>query len=69
VTGRWKVLHNEELYNFHSFPDIIMITKSRKSKWARCAAQTVKMENHIPFAKREGTGLLVRSAFSWERTI
>jgi hypothetical protein len=29
VTGEWRKLHNEELHNLYSFPDIIRKVKSR----------------------------------------
>ena len=29
VTGEWRRLHNEELYDLYSSPDIIRLTKSR----------------------------------------
>jgi hypothetical protein len=28
VTGEWRRLHNEELYNLYSLPDIIQVIKS-----------------------------------------
>jgi hypothetical protein len=30
----WIKLHNEELYNLHSFSDILWIIESRRMKWA-----------------------------------
>jgi hypothetical protein len=30
----WNKLHNEEVYNFYSSPDIIRIIRSIKIKWA-----------------------------------
>jgi hypothetical protein len=30
VTGDWKKLHNEELHNLYSSPDIIRMIKSRR---------------------------------------
>jgi hypothetical protein len=30
VTGEWKKLHNEELHNLHSSPDIIRQVKTRR---------------------------------------
>jgi hypothetical protein len=29
VTGEWRKLHNEELHNLYSFPDIVRQVKSR----------------------------------------
>jgi hypothetical protein len=34
VTGEWRKLHNEELHNLYSSPDIIRKVKSRRMKWA-----------------------------------
>jgi hypothetical protein len=34
VTGEWRKLHNEELHNLFSSPDIIRQIKSRRMKWA-----------------------------------
>jgi hypothetical protein len=34
VTGEWRELHNEELHNLYSSPDIIRQVKSRRMRWA-----------------------------------
>jgi hypothetical protein len=34
VTGEWRKLHNEELHNLYSSPDIIRQAKSRRMRWA-----------------------------------
>jgi hypothetical protein len=34
VTGEWRKLHNEELHNLYSSPDIIRQDKSRRMRWA-----------------------------------
>jgi hypothetical protein len=33
VTGEWRKLHNEELHNLYSSPDIIRQVKSRRMRW------------------------------------
>jgi hypothetical protein len=35
VTGGWRKLHNEELHNLYSLPNIIRMIKSRRMRWAR----------------------------------
>ena len=34
VTGKWRRLHNEELYDPYVQPDIIRVIKSRRMRWA-----------------------------------
>jgi hypothetical protein len=34
VTADWRKLHNEELHNLYSSPNIIRMTKSRRMRWA-----------------------------------
>jgi hypothetical protein len=34
VTGEWRKLHNEELLNLYSSPDIITQVKLRRMRWA-----------------------------------
>jgi hypothetical protein len=39
VTEEWRKLHNEELHNLYSSPDIIRQVKSRQMRWARHVAR------------------------------
>jgi hypothetical protein len=34
VTGEWRKLHNEELYDLYSLPSIIRINEARRLRWA-----------------------------------
>jgi len=34
VTGEWKKLHNEELRDLYSLPNIVRVVKLRRMRWA-----------------------------------
>ena len=34
VTGAWRRMHNEELNDFYSSPNIVRVVKSRRMSWA-----------------------------------
>jgi hypothetical protein len=34
MTGEWRKLHNEELNDLYSLPNIVRVVKSRRKRWA-----------------------------------
>jgi hypothetical protein len=56
VTGDWRKLHNEELHNLYSSPNIIRMIKSRKMRWAGHVARMGETTNayRILVGKPEG---------------
>jgi hypothetical protein len=34
VTGEWRKLHNEELNDLYSLPNIVRVVKSKRMRWA-----------------------------------
>jgi hypothetical protein len=45
VAGDWRKLHNEELHNLYSSPNIIRMTKSRRMRWAGHVARMGETRN------------------------
>jgi hypothetical protein len=37
--GPWTKLHNDELHNLYSSPNIVRVIKSRRMRWAECVAR------------------------------
>jgi hypothetical protein len=67
VMGEWK-LHNEELHNLYSSPDIIRQVKSRQMRWAghvTCMGEERKVYK-VLVGKPEGKRPLGRPRRRWE---
>jgi hypothetical protein len=69
VTGMWRKLHNEELHNLYSSPNIVRVIKSRRVRWAGYVAQMGRGVYRILVGKPEGKGPLGRPRRRWEDNI
>ena len=44
VTGKWRKLHNDELNDLYSLPNVIRVTKSRRMRWTGHVARMGEMK-------------------------
>jgi hypothetical protein len=69
VTGGWRKLHNEELHNLYSLPNIIIMIKQRRMRWAGHVARRGEKRNvyeyRILARKLEGNIPLGRPRRRW----
>jgi hypothetical protein len=67
VTGDWRKLHNEELNNLYSSPNIIRMIKSRRISWAGHVARMGKkrIDYRILVGRPEGKRPLGRTRRRW----
>jgi hypothetical protein len=66
VTGDWRKLHNEELHNLYSSPNIIRMIKLRRMRWAGHVTRKEKRNSYRIFVgKSEGKRPLRRPRRRW----
>jgi len=71
VTGEWRKLHNEELSDLYSLPNIVRVVKSRRMRWAGHVARMgqAKEVYRVLMGKPEGKRPLGRPRHRWEDNI
>jgi len=71
VTGEWRKLHNEELRDLYSLPNIMRVVKSRRIRWAGHVARMGEGRGVHRFlvGKPEGKRPLGRPRRRWEDNI
>jgi hypothetical protein len=67
VMGDWRKLHNEDIHNLFSSPNIIRMIKSRRMRWAGHVARMEAKSNacRILVGKPERKGPLGRARRRW----
>jgi len=68
LNGEWRKLHNEELSDLYSFPNIVRVVKSRRMRWAGRVARIgeERVVHRVLMGKPEGKGPLGRPRRRWE---
>ena len=67
MTGEWRKLHNEELNELYSSPNIVRVIKSRIIRWARHVARMGERRGlyRVLAGKPEGKRLIGRPRLRW----
>jgi hypothetical protein len=68
VTRKWRKLHNEELNDLCSLPNIVRVIKSRRMRWAGHVALTGagRVVYRVLVGNPEGKRPLGRPRYRWE---
>jgi hypothetical protein len=71
VTGEWRKLHNEELNDLYSLPNIVRVVKSRRMRWAGHVARMGEDRgvHRVLMGKPECKRPLGRPRHRWEDNI
>jgi hypothetical protein len=71
VTGEWRKLHNEELNDLYSLPNIVWVAKSRRMRWAGHVARMGEDRGvyRVLAGKPEGKRPLGRPRPRWKNNI
>ena len=71
VTGEWRKLHNKELSDLYSLPNVVWVVKSRRMRWAghvACMGEG-RGVHRVLVGKPEGKRPLGRPRRRWEGNI
>ena len=71
VTGEWRKLHNEELSDLSTLPNIVLVVKSRRMRWAGHVARMGEGRgvHSVLVGKPEGKRPLGRPRRRWEDNV
>ena len=71
VTGEWRKLHNDELSDLYSLPNIVRVVKSRRMRWTGHVARMGEGRDvhRVLVGKPEGKRPLGRPRCRWEDNI